>query len=59
MPAPLQYISEGNPMSYQVDALRGLLVGTPCNLPLDLGVLLGALAVMVALAAGLLRRLVR
>ncbi len=59
MPAPLRVISEGNPMSYQVDALRGLLVGTPCNLPLDLAVLLVSLAIMVTLASSLLMRLVR
>ena len=59
MPAPLQYVSEGNPMSYQVDALRGLLVGTPCHLLLDLAVLLVSLAIMVGLASALLMRLVR
>lgn len=59
MPAPLQYISMANPMSYLVDALRGLLVGSPCNLLLDLAVLVGWLAVMVGLASGLLMRLVR
>lgn len=59
MPQPLQYVSEGNPMSYQVDALRGLLVGTPCHLVLDLAVLVVSLVIMVALASGLLMRLVR
>ncbi len=59
MPKALQYVSYGNPMSYEVDALRGLLVGTPANLPLDLAVLVGSLAVMVSAAAALLVRLVR
>jgi ABC-2 type transport system permease protein len=59
MPTPLQYISQWNPMSYLVDALRGLLVGTSCNLLMDLGVLILALAIMVGLASGLLMRLVR
>jgi ABC-2 type transport system permease protein len=59
MPLPLQYISLGNPMSYQVDALRGLLVGTPCHLLTDAVVLLVALAVAVVLAAASLMRLVR
>lgn len=59
MPKPLQYVSAGNPMSYQVDALRGLLVGTPCHLLLDLAVLLVSLAIMVGLASALLMRLVR
>ena len=59
MPKALQYVSMGNPMSYQVDALRGLLVGTPSHLLLDFVVLIGSLAVMVSLAAALLMRLVR
>jgi ABC-2 type transport system permease protein len=59
MPTPLQYVSQWNPMSYLVDALRGLLVGTPCNLLLDFGVLVLALAIMVTLASRLLMRLVR
>ncbi len=59
MPWPLRYVSEANPMSYQVDALRGLLVGTPSHLLLDLGVLVLALGIMVTLAASLLMRLVR
>lgn len=59
MPPILQYISAGNPMSYEVDALRGLLVGTPCHLALDFVVLLVSIAIMVALASSLLMRLVR
>jgi ABC-2 type transport system permease protein len=59
MPAPLQFVSAGNPMSYEVDALRGLLVGTPCHLALDAVVLLASTALMVVLASQLLMRLVR
>jgi ABC-2 type transport system permease protein len=59
MPWPLRYISLGNPLSFQVDALRGLLIGTPAHLVTDAVVLLVALTVAVALAAASLMRLVR
>ncbi len=42
MPGWLQAVSKANPLSYQVDALRGLLLGTPSHLALDYGVLLVA-----------------
>ncbi|MER7498763.1 hypothetical protein AB0L05_26505 [Nonomuraea pusilla] len=48
-----------NPLSYQVDALRGLLLGTPAHLPLDAAVLLGAAAAGIAAASRLVRRLAR
>ena len=35
MPGWLQAISKVNPLSYEVDALRGLLIGTPDHLALD------------------------
>lgn len=57
MPPWMRVISEYNPLSYQVDALRGLLDGTPSNLPLDAAVLIGCLVVTVALASALLMRL--
>ena len=31
MPGWLQVINHVNPLSYEVDALRGLLIGTPAN----------------------------
>lgn len=37
MPGWLQAISAVNPLRYEIDALRGLLVGTPSDLPIDLG----------------------
>lgn len=37
MPGRLQAISKVNPLSYQVDALRGLLLGTHAHLALDYG----------------------
>ncbi|MEV1166890.1 ABC transporter permease [Nonomuraea sp. NPDC049784] len=59
MPAWLQAISTVNPLSYQVDALRGLLLGTPAHLPLDAAVLLAAAVLGIAAASRLLRRLAR
>jgi ABC-2 type transport system permease protein len=59
MPRWLQVISNGNPLSYQVAALRGLLIGTPTNLWLDFAVLAGSSAVGIGTAAALLGRLAR
>jgi ABC-2 type transport system permease protein len=59
MPAWLRAVSHVNPLSYEVDALRALLLGTPGNLWLDLGALLAAAAVGVGAAAALLDRLAR
>ncbi len=44
---------------YEVDALRGLLIGTPDHLGLDLTVLVAATVVGVTAAAALLPRLAR
>ena len=59
MPTWLQVVSRVNPLSYLVDALRGLLVGTPAHVGLDLLVLLGATVAGIVVAASLLGRLVR
>ncbi len=59
MPPWLQAISRFNPLSYQVEALRGLLIGTPARLPLDFGVLALSLVAGVAVASALLGRLAR
>ncbi|MGW1069721.1 ABC transporter permease [Streptomyces aureus] len=59
MPGWLQAVSLVNPLSYQVDALRGLLLGTPAHLPLDYGVLTVAAALGVWSASSLLGRLAR
>lgn len=56
MPGRLQAISTVNPLSYQVDALRGLLIGTPSHLGLDFGVLAFAAAVGIVTAGSLLGR---
>ncbi|MFF3208604.1 ABC transporter permease [Streptomyces sp. NPDC002962] len=59
MPGWLQAVSKVNPLSYEVDALRGLLLGTPAHLVLDFGVLIVAAALGVAAASSLLGRLAR
>ncbi|MFJ2187146.1 ABC transporter permease [Kitasatospora sp. NPDC087861] len=59
MPGWLQAVSRANPLSYQVDALRGLLIGTRANLPLDFAVLTGATVLGITAASALLARLAR
>jgi ABC-2 type transport system permease protein len=59
MPGWLQAISKVNPLSYQVDALRGLLLGTPSHLLTDFLVLLVAAAMGITSASSLLGRLAR
>jgi ABC-2 type transport system permease protein len=57
MPGWLQALSTINPLRYEIDALRGLLIGTPSNLPQDLAVLLLACVLGIATSSRLLRRL--
>ncbi|HXZ98891.1 MAG TPA: ABC transporter permease [Candidatus Binatia bacterium] len=59
MPGWLQGLSAVNPMSYEVDALRGFLLGTSSNLGLDFAILVVAVVVGVAASAALLPRLAR
>lgn len=59
MPGWLRAISRVNPLSYEVDALRHLLIGTPGDLPLDVVVLIVAAAAGITTASALLGRLVR
>ncbi len=59
MPTWLQVISKCNPLSYEVDALRGLLIGTPAHLGLDWLVLALATVAGVTASAALLPRLAR
>jgi ABC-2 type transport system permease protein len=59
MPGWLQAVSKVNPLSYEVDALRGLLIGTPAHLGLDAIVLVAATVLGVTAAATLLPRLAR
>jgi ABC-2 type transport system permease protein len=59
MPTWLQVLSAINPLSYEVSALRGLLIGTPTTLWLDFLVLVVAAAASIAAASALLGRLTR
>ncbi|MHC5908111.1 ABC transporter permease [Streptomyces sp. S6] len=59
MPGWLQAVSAFNPLSYEVNALRGLLLGTPAHLAVDFGVLAVAAALGVAASSALLGRLAR
>ncbi len=59
MPGWLQAVSKANPLSYQVDALRGLLIGTPAHLPTDFAVLTLATAAGITAASALLGRLAK
>ncbi len=59
MPGWVRVLSKVNPLSYEVDALRGLLVGTSANLGLDFLVLLVAVGIGVTTASSLIDRLAR
>jgi len=57
MPGWLQAISKVNPLTYEVEALRGLLIGTPTILWLDTLVLVGSTLASITCASLLLPRL--
>jgi ABC-2 type transport system permease protein len=59
MPGWLRLLNHVNPLSYEVDALRGLLIGTPARLGTDLAVLVGVTALAIMVASALLGRLAR
>ena len=59
MPHWLQVISLGNPLSYEVSALRGLLLDMPTNYLRDFAVLGGSAVLGIITAAALLGRLSR
>lgn len=59
MPGWVQVLNRINPLSYEVDALRSLLIGTHANLPLDFGVLALAVLAGVTCASSLIDRLAR
>ena len=59
MPTWLQWVNRVNPLSYEVEALRGLMVGSPARLGLCFTVLAVSAAAMIAVAAALLPRLTR
>jgi ABC-2 type transport system permease protein len=57
MPGWLQAISKVNPLTYEVEALRGLLIGTPTTLWVDVVVLLAFTLASITCASLLLPRL--
>jgi ABC-2 type transport system permease protein len=59
MPAWLRAVAAVNPLSYEVNALRELLLGLPGNLMIDFLVLVLASALGIAAASTLLSRLAR
>jgi ABC-2 type transport system permease protein len=59
MPGWLRALSTVNPLTYEVNALRGLLINTPANLGLDFGVLILSVVVGVTTASLLVGRLSR
>ncbi|MEY9841613.1 ABC transporter permease [Streptacidiphilus sp. EB103A] len=59
MPGWLQAVSRANPLSYQVDALRGLLLGSPAHLGTDIAVLVVAAVLGIVAASALLGRLAK
>ncbi|WP_313696224.1 ABC transporter permease [Halorarum halobium] len=57
LPTPVQYLALANPLTYGVDALRGVLIGTSTYpLALDFAALAASATVMVALGAALFER---
>jgi ABC-2 type transport system permease protein len=59
MPDWLRVISHVNPLSYEVDALRGLLLGAPAHVAADFAVLAVAALLSIGVAGRLLERLAR
>jgi ABC-2 type transport system permease protein len=59
MPHWLQVLALVNPLSYEVDALRGMLIGTHSHLLLDFGVVSAAVVIGVVTASSLVGRLAR
>jgi ABC-2 type transport system permease protein len=59
MPQWVRTVSHVNPLTYEVNALRGLLLGTHTNIAADLGILVLAVVLAVAAASSVLPRLVR
>jgi ABC-2 type transport system permease protein len=59
MPGWVKAVSKVNPLTYEVNALRGVLLGVHTNVLQDLGVLVLAVVLAVAAASAILPRLVR
>ena len=52
MPGWLRVLSHINPLSYEVDALRGMLIGTHAHVLLDFGVMVFAVVLGILMAQG-------
>ena len=59
MPGWLKVLSHANPLTYEVSALRALLIGQPTNYLLDFTVLIVAAVAGICAASALLSRLAR
>jgi ABC-2 type transport system permease protein len=59
MPGWLRVLSRINPLSYEVDALRGMLIGTHSHIALDFGVMIFAVVLGIITASSLVSRLAR
>ncbi|HKT01116.1 MAG TPA: ABC transporter permease [Rugosimonospora sp.] len=59
MPGWLRVLNRVNPLSYEVEALRGLLIGAHARLLLDFEVLTGSATAGILVASALLGRLAR
>jgi ABC-2 type transport system permease protein len=59
MPGWVRAVALINPLSYEVNALRTLLLGLPGNVAVDFAALLFSAACGITAASALLRRLVR
>jgi ABC-2 type transport system permease protein len=59
MPGWLKALSLVNPLTYEVDALRGLVTGTHAHIALDFGVMSVAVLIGVTTASSLVGRLAR
>jgi ABC-2 type transport system permease protein len=59
MPVWLKAVTVINPLSYEVDGLRGVLLGTSSHVAIDFGVLIVALVIAITTASALLPRLAR
>lgn len=59
MPGWVKALSTVNPLSYEVQLMRGLLLDRPTEYLRDLGILVAAVALMIVVASSLLGRLSR
>lgn len=62
MPPALRWFAHANPLTYQTDILRALMLTggrSAFGLPLDFAVLIGALVLLIAIAARLYPRVVQ